>query len=68
MKRVRIFYKDALDRIASLIDRQQKIIAQVTHMLAVNQKSGTKTAAENAAIGFLAGYVVDVTRASRLLD
>jgi hypothetical protein len=55
------FYKDALDRIASLIDRQQKIIAQVTHMLAVNQKSGTRTAAENAGIGLLAGYVVDVT-------
>jgi hypothetical protein len=53
---------DALDRVIKSIEKQQAGVEYYTkRMLGVTRKSSTKTAAENAAIGWLAEMVIHNT-------
>lgn len=51
------YYRDALDRIALLIDKRQETTERTVLTFAATRKSKAKTAAENSAIGFLAERV-----------
>jgi hypothetical protein len=50
-------YRDTLNRIAALIERRQQTAEEVALQLVVTRKSATKSAAETAAIGWLAEHV-----------
>jgi hypothetical protein len=52
---------DALDRVIKSIEKRQATVEASKHALGVTRKSSTKTAAENAAIGWLAQMVMHNT-------
>ena len=52
---------DAIDRVIKSIETRQATVEASRHALGVTRKSSTKTAAENAAIGWLAGIVMHNT-------
>jgi hypothetical protein len=52
---------DAIDRVIKSIEKRQATVEASKHALGVTRKSSTKTAAENAAIGWLAQTVMHNT-------
>jgi hypothetical protein len=52
---------DAIDRVIKSIEKRQATVEASKHGLGVTRKSSTKTAAENAAIGWLAQMVMHNT-------
>jgi hypothetical protein len=54
------FYRDALDRIAALIEERQQSTDRAMLRFGVNRKAHTKEAAETAAIGWLAEQVENI--------
>ena len=52
---------DAIDRVIKSIEKRQATVEYSKHALGVTRKSSTKTAAENAAIGWLAQMVMHNT-------
>lgn len=52
---------DAIDRVIKSIEKRQATVEASKHALGVTRKSSTKTAAENAAIGWLAHMVMHNT-------
>ena len=55
------YYREALDRIALLLDERQHIVEDTERNLAVTYKYKAKTAAENSAMGWLANRVFNLT-------
>jgi hypothetical protein len=55
------YYREALDRISTLIDARQETADEAVRMLGATREAAARSAAETAAIGFLAEEVLDLT-------
>lgn len=55
------YYREALDRISTLIDARQETADEAVRMLGATREAAARSAAETAAIGFLAEEVLELT-------